>query len=149
MTTAARHGRTWLRWGALLTGMLAVLHLAIIAGGPDWYRFFGAGERMARLAERGSRYPAALTMCIASLLAVSALYGLSGADAIRRLPALRPMLSMIAAVFLARGLLGIPAILLLQGPYFAELRARLPFMIVTSIACVALGVCYAAGAARH
>ena len=26
----------------------ALLHVACIVGGPAWYRFFGAGERMAR-----------------------------------------------------------------------------------------------------
>jgi hypothetical protein len=31
----------------------SILHLACIAGGPEWYRFFGAGERMARMAARG------------------------------------------------------------------------------------------------
>jgi hypothetical protein len=138
----------WLRRGAWLTGAAALLHLAIIVGGPAWYRFFGAGERMARLAAGGAAYPAVLTAGIAGVLGVWALYGLSGAGVIRRLPLLRPALVAIAGVFGARGLLGIPAVLLADGPYAAELRARMPFMVGTSLVCLALGVCYAAGAAQ-
>ena len=140
-------GRVWLRRGAWLTGAAALLHLAIILGGPAWYRFFGAGERMARLAARGAAGPAVLTAGIAGVLAAWALYGLSGAGVIRRLPLLRPALVLIAGVYGARGLLGVPAVLLADGPYAEELRGRMPFVVGTSLACLALGLCYAAGAA--
>lgn len=133
--------------GGLLTATASLLHLAIIAGGPDWYRFFGAGERMARLAARGSPYPAAITAGIAATLAVWALYALSGAGVIRRLPLLRPALLLIAAVFLGRGLLGVPLVLLADDPYANQLRARMTFMVVTSLVCLGLGLCYAIGAA--
>ena len=142
------NGRVWLRWGAWLTGVVALLHLAIIVGGPAWYRFFGAGERMARLAAQGAVYPAVLTAGIAGVLAVWALYGLSGAGVIRRLPLLRPALVLIAVAYAARGLLGVSAVLLGEGPYAAELRERMPFMVVTSVVCLALALGYAAGAAQ-
>jgi hypothetical protein len=134
--------------GGTLTGVAALLHLAIILGGPDWYRFFGAGERMARLAARGSLYPAVVTACIAAVLGVWALYGLSGAGVIRRLPFLRVALALIAAVYLARGILGLPAVMLMEDPYANELKARTTFMGVSSAICIVLGLCYAAGAAR-
>ncbi len=142
---AVSNGRTWLRRGALCTAGAALLHLAIIAGGPAWYRFFGAGERMARMAAWGHPYPALLTAAIAGALGVAALYGLSGAGVVRPLPLLRPVLALVAGVFLARGLLGIPVVLLAPGPYAAELRGRMVFMAVTSAVCVVLGACYAAG----
>jgi hypothetical protein len=147
MRFAMSDGRVWLRWGAWLTGAAALLHVAIIIGGPGWYRFFGAGERMARLVARGAAGPAMLTAGIAGVLAVWTLYGLSGAGVIRRLPLLRPALVLIAGVYAARGLLGVPAVLLAEGPYAEELRGRMPFMVGTSLACLALGLCYAAGAA--
>lgn len=34
----------WLIAGGLLSAAAALLHIAVIVGGPDWYRFFGAGE---------------------------------------------------------------------------------------------------------
>jgi hypothetical protein len=132
----------------LLTGAASLLHFAIIFGGPGWYRFFGAGERMARLSARGSAYPALITAAIALLLGLWALYGLSGAGVIRRLPLLRPALALIAGAYFARGLLGIPAVLLVESPYADELKGRMTFMVVSSLVCVFLGSCYASGAAR-
>lgn len=142
-----RNARRWLLLGGLLTGAASLLHLAIVAGGPDWYRFFGAGERMARHAARGSPVPAAITLGIAAVLAVWALYALSGAGVVRRLPLLGPALALIAAVYLARGALGIPVVLLADDPYANELKGRMTFMAVTSAICIVLGLCYAAGAA--
>lgn len=134
--------------GGALTGAAALLHLAIIVGGPAWYRFFGAGERMARLAARGSIYPAVITACIAGVLGVWALYALSGAGVIRRLPFLRLALVLIAAAYLGRGILGIPAVLFMDDPYANELKGRTTFMVATSAICIVLGLCYGLGAAR-
>lgn len=46
----------------------AILHLYVIWWGPDGYRFFGAGEKMAQMAERGALYPLMLTLLIALIL---------------------------------------------------------------------------------
>jgi hypothetical protein len=40
----------------VLSAAAALLHIAVIVGGAEWYRFFGAGEGMARLAERGGYF---------------------------------------------------------------------------------------------
>jgi hypothetical protein len=140
--------RQWLLAGGLTTGIASLLHLAIIAGGADWYRFFGAGERMARLAARGSPYPTVVTAGIAAVLGVWMLYALSGAGVIHRLPFLRPGLMTIAAIYLARGVLGIPTVLLGDDPYTNELKSRMTFMVISSAICIGLGLCYAAGAAH-
>jgi putative oxidoreductase len=136
-----------LLFGGLLTGVLTLLHVAIVLGGPAWYRFFGAGERMAQLAARGSSYPAMVTATIAAILFVWTLYALSGAGVIRRLPFLRLVLFLIAGILLARGALGIPVVLLVDDPYTLQLRERMTFMIVTSAISTVLGLCYAVGAA--
>jgi putative oxidoreductase len=140
--------RRWLLLGGLLTGAASLLHVAIIVGGPGWYRFFGAGERMARQAARGSPVPAVITAGIAAVLGVWMLYALSGAGVIRRLPFLRLALVLIAAVYLGRGALGIPVVLFASDPYTNELKARMTFMVVSSAICIGLGLCYAAGAAQ-
>lgn len=131
----------------MLTGVASLLHLAMILGGPEWYRFFGAGERMARLAARGSSYPTLITAGIAAILGVWTLYALSGAGIIRRLPLLRLALVLIAAIYLARGVLGVSVVLLVEDPYINELRTRMTFMVVSSAICAVLGLCYAVGAA--
>ncbi|HYH79113.1 MAG TPA: hypothetical protein VEX86_04930 [Longimicrobium sp.] len=132
----------------MLTAAAALLHVGIILGGPDWYRFFGAGERMARMAARGAIYPTIVTAGIAAILGVWALCAFSGAGVIRRLPFLRLALTLIAAVYLARGILGIPAVLAMDAPYMNELKAKTTFMVVSSAICLVLGLCYAVGAAR-
>jgi putative oxidoreductase len=142
-----RNGGRWLRWGAVLTAAASLLHVGIIFGGPGWYRFFGAGERMARLSARGSIYPTLITAGIAAVLGLWALYGLSGAGVIRRLPLLRLALALVAGVYFARGALGIPLVLFVGGPYADELKGRMAFMVVSSLACIFLGFCYAFGAA--
>ncbi|MFC6981197.1 hypothetical protein [Microbulbifer taiwanensis] len=126
--------------------LASVTHIAIIFGGADWYRFFGAGEEMALMQESGSYYPAVLTGFIALVLAIWSLYAFSGAGLMRRLPFIKPALATIAVILLARGFLGIPVVLFSDNPYFAELGSNLAFIIVSSIICLAIGLCYGFGA---
>jgi hypothetical protein len=109
-------GRRWLIGGGILSTLASALHIAVIAGGPAWYRFFGAGEDIARAAERGSIMPVVITLGIASLLALWAAYAFSGAGLIRRLPLLRIALVAITAIYLARGLLIVPVVLFVPYP---------------------------------
>ena len=128
----------WLVTGGLLSAAAALLHLAIIAGGPDWYRFFGAGERMARMAERGSASPTVFAVSIAAVLAVWSAYAFAGAGLIRRLPLMRTALVLISAVYLLRGLVLIPALALHGGEVSA-------FTIWSSLIVLVYGIAYAVG----
>lgn len=101
-------GSGWLIAAALLSGAAALLHLGCIVGGPDWYRFFGAGEGMARAAARGDLRPTLITLAIATVLAVWAAYAASGAGLIPRLPLLRTALVAITAVYLLRAIAFLP-----------------------------------------
>lgn len=98
----------WLMLGAALSAIAAALHLAVIHFGAPWYRLFGAGERMAKLADAGSAYPTVVTSCIAAMLALWALYALSGAGVIRALPMMKPALVAITAIYLLRGFVIVP-----------------------------------------
>ncbi|MES2419836.1 MAG: hypothetical protein V4595_00910 [Pseudomonadota bacterium] len=82
--------------------MAALAHLGCIMGGAAWYRFFGAGERMARQAKRGDIMPTIITFAIAAMLATWSLYAFSGARLIPPLPGLRPGLVAITAIYLLR-----------------------------------------------
>lgn len=108
-------GSRWLAAGGALSLAAALLHLAVIAGGADWYRFFGAGEELARAAEQGSLRPALITLAVASILGLWAAFAFSGAGRLRRLPLLRTALVGISAIYLARGLLLVPVAIYL--PY--------------------------------
>ena len=96
-------GRHWLITAGCLSLAAALVHLATIAGGPEWYLFFGAGEPIAKAAERGSWIPAGVTLAIATILALWGAYAFSGAGLLRRLPLLRTGLVVITAVYLLRG----------------------------------------------
>ena len=101
-------GSSWLIVAAALSAAAALLHLGCIVGGPDWYRFFGAGEGMALAAARGELRPTLITLGIATVLAVWAAYAASGAGLIPRLPLLRTALVAITAVYLIRALAFLP-----------------------------------------
>jgi hypothetical protein len=124
--------------GALLSATAAALHLAVIVFGAPWYRFFGAGEQMARLAEAGSIYPALVTLAIAAMLVVWSLYALSGAGLIAPLPLLRPALCAITAVYLMRGLVIVPL------AWFASASIT-RFWIWSSAICLVYGIVHLVG----
>jgi len=128
----------------MLSGVASLLHIAIIIGGPSWYRFFGAGEEMAQLAENGSTYPIWITAFIAIILAFWSLYAFSGAGIITKLPLLKPALVVITMIYLTRGFLGIP-IVFIDHPYLNELKGEMTFMIVSSVISASYGLIYLKG----
>ena len=93
---------TFLIIGAALSALAALLHVGCILFGASWYRFFGAGEQMARMAAVGHWYPTALTWGIVAILSGWSLYALSGAGVIRRLPFVRLALCIITSIYLLR-----------------------------------------------
>jgi hypothetical protein len=132
----------WLAIGGGLSLAAAIGHLACIVGGPGWYRFFGAGERMARAAERGAYMPHAITLGIAALLAIWAAYAFSGAGLITRLPLLKPALVVVTAIYLLRGMVVFrPS--LLGRPDLSD-----SFLLWSSIIVLAIGTIYAIGTWR-
>ena len=129
----------WLIAGGWLSLAAAVLHLAVIAGGPDWYRFFGAGEGMARAAERGELTPHLITLGIVVMLTIWSAYAFAGAGLIRRLPLMRTALVAISAVYLLRGLVIVPMLLVAEPTAFG---------VWSSLIVLAYGVAYAVGTSR-
>ena len=87
----------------------------MIWGGPDWYRFFGAGERMARAA-----------------------YAFAGAGLLPRLPLMRLALVLISAIYLLRGSVLFLALAVNWG-------GVTPFTIWSSLIVLVYGVAYAVG----
>lgn len=122
----------------ILSAIAALLHIAVIIGGPAWYRFFGAGERMAQMAERGELHPTLVTLGITGVLGVWALYAFAGAGLIRALPLMKPALAAITAVYLLRGLAPIPIFLFRPDMMNA-------FWIWSSLICLGFGLAYLIG----
>ncbi|MES9991571.1 MAG: hypothetical protein ABW098_06420 [Candidatus Thiodiazotropha sp.] len=127
-----------LLWGGLLSLVAALLHIAIIVGGPAWYRFFGAGEALARLAEEGSVLPGTITALIALVLLIWSLYAFAGTGLIRPLPWLKGILMAITAIYLLRGLALLPAALFMP-------QAVDSFLITSSLICLVIGLLHLSG----
>ena len=123
---------------ALCCFAAALAHFGCIVFGGDWYRFFGAGEQMAQMAEQGLWYPTIVTAVLVVLLLVWALFGLSGAGVIKRLPLTKLALILIASIFLIRGVSFVGLM-----PMFPE--NSLTFWLISSGICLFIGGLFAAG----
>jgi hypothetical protein len=123
---------------ALFCTVAALAHAGCIVFGGDWYRFFGAGEPMARMAEQGLWYPIIVTSGIVLILFTWSLYALSGAGVIKRLPLSRLALITITAIFLLRGVSFVGLM-----PVFPE--NSLTFWLVSSAICLLIGGLFAVG----
>lgn len=125
----------------------AAAHIAIVIGGPDWYRFFGAGEEMAQMAARGEAYPVVVTLIIAVVLSVWGFYALSGTGLVRRLPLLKLALIMISFIFCTRGLVGLLMPVLSRDPYV--IATGTTFWIISSGICLVIGALYILGIRKN
>jgi hypothetical protein len=131
----------WLTAAAMLSGAAALLHLACIVGGAPWYRALGAGEHMARAAERGAIFPVVITLFIAIVLLAWMAFALSGAGVIPRLPLTRTALVAICGVLMLRGL-GLP-LMQMSRP---DLSAA--FLYTTAAIVTLFGIIFIMGTVR-
>lgn len=137
------NGQSQLIIAAICSFTASLLHLAIVFGGPDWYRFFGAGEKMAKMAEMGSKQPMITTLIIATILAIWGLYALSAAGVIVRLPLIKTALVLITLIYLVRGLAGLILPFVTSHPAIAQ--NSVTFWMVSSVICTSFGAFYLLG----
>jgi len=128
-----------------LSVCVAGLHVAILFLGGPAYRYFGAGERMARMAERGSIEPTFIAAALILIFAAWAAYAFSGAGLIAPLPRLRLVLLLIGLVYAIRGLFVVPQL----SFWLSAGAAGVPFRhVLFSAASLAVGCIYLLGTAR-
>ena len=96
-------GQLYLILGSTASFIIAAVHVAIILIGPSAYEYFG-GDYLVPLVERGSPFPALLTLGIAFIFVVWGVYALSGAGVTRRLPLMRTALIIVGTLCTLRGL---------------------------------------------
>lgn len=133
----------YLKLAGALSFFASLLHLAIIFGGPSWYRFFGAGERMASLAAKGSPEPMLITLFIAAVLAIWGAYAWSAAGVLPQLPFLKLVLILITCVYLVRGTLGLIAPFVSSHPQITQNSTA--FWIWSSVICLLFGLVHLKG----
>jgi len=122
----------------MLSLIAAAMHVGCIIYGAPWYRFLGAGEEMATLAEQGSKRPTVITSFIVLVLTIWSIYGFSGAGLMGALPLLKLGLVVITTIYLLRGVIGF---LLTMKPMGRSIN----FWIWSSIICSAIGAIHLIG----
>lgn len=140
-------GKYYFYIAAAFSFTISFLHVAIIWGGGDWYRVFGAGEELAIMAESGSLYPLFMTAVIAVIFSVWAFYALSGAGYINKLPLLKAVLCAITAIFIGRGLIGFIAPFISTHPFV--LGNSTTFWMYSSALCLIIGIVYLLGVVKN
>ncbi|MDO6685949.1 MULTISPECIES: hypothetical protein [unclassified Agarivorans] len=133
---------TFLVAAGTLSAIAALMHVGCIVFGASWYRFFGAGEKMALLAEQKSIKPALITSAIVAILSVWALYAYSAATLSFALPYPRIVLVLITLVYLVRGLAGL---LLIKKPMGNTPR----FWLWSSVICLLIGLIHLVGLSQQ
>ncbi len=130
----------------LVTGVItiitAILHAAM-GFSPTVSLYFGAPEVLVQ-----NIYILIIScILIAIIIAAFGLYAISGAGYIRPLPWLKQILATISAVFLFRGFLFIPELMVVSGLLDAPFPVA-PRFVVFSLAIFILGLAYLAGTIR-
>lgn len=131
----------WLLLGGLLSAAAGLLHLGIIVRGAPWYRLFGAGELLARMAEAGQWFPALVTAGIATVLFAWSAYAMAAAGWLvdpGGLPWLKFGVCVITAIYLLRGLVVVPLW------WWAPTQAT-PFWWWSSAICLVYGLVHLLG----
>lgn len=124
--------------GGSLSAFAALLHLGCIYFGAPWYRFFGAGEEMAQLAEQGSIQPTIVTSVIFIILTTWSAYAFSAAGLIKKLPLIRLALILITFIYLARGIAGFFLI-------YQPMGRSAEFWLWSSTICLTIGLIHLFG----
>ena len=120
---------------AILNFIAALIHLAVIFGGPAWYRFFGAGEQLATMAENKSLWPPILTLLITAMLLTWGVYLLAAGQQFPPLPYMYSAVWAITIIYSIRAIYP-----LLAAPWLAFYRT--PFMLWSSLICAAFAVAH-------
>ena len=122
----------------ILNAIAAAIHIGCIIFGASWYRFFGAGEQMAVLSERGSVKPTVITSVIVLIFSIWALYAFSAAGLVGKLPFTRTALIVITFIYFSRGLVGL---FFISNPI-----GRSPkFWLWSSVICLLIGAIHFIG----
>ncbi len=130
--------KTIVQIAVFIAAIGALIHLAAIAGGPTWFRFFGAPPMIVASAEQGGWLAPLVTLLIAALMATCAWYAAAALLWLPRPPLHKTGLAVMAVICIVRALL-LP-VLALSHP---ELRNS--FEVIAALVWFMAGCGYALG----
>lgn len=93
-----------LKLGGYINFLIAIGHLAGLIWAKQMFEVTGVGKEMAELSVVHSSLPYLLTVFAAIIFLIFGLYGLSADNKFKKLPFLKPVIFLIAAIYLFRGL---------------------------------------------
>ncbi len=85
-----------------------------------------------------------VSLIIAAIIALFGLYAISGAGYIRTLPWLKQILVVISGIYILRGLLLIPELLVVMGVFHISIPVA-PRFVVFSLGSLLIGLIYLIG----
>ncbi|MDO9554226.1 hypothetical protein [Rhodonellum sp.] len=94
-----------LRLGGYLNILIAILHIVGIFWADKMFEVTGIADGMALAAQNiHPMYPYFITVVVAIFFFIFGMYGLSADGKIRKLPFLKPVIFLIAGIYLLRGI---------------------------------------------
>lgn len=93
-----------LKFGGYINIMIAIGHIIGLFWADKMFEVTGIGKEMTELAQIHSSLPYLLTIFVAIVFFIFGLYGLSADSKFRQLPFLRPVIYLIAGIYLLRGI---------------------------------------------
>lgn len=129
--------------GGIICFVLSFSQL-IIGFSPSWSLYFGAPEILVQ----NTSLLFFVCLIIAALLTLFGLYSFSGAGRIRKLPFLKQVLIAISIIYIIRGLLLIPNILVITGKIQTSIHVP-PRFVFFSIGSLFIGALFVYGIIRN
>lgn len=93
-----------LKIGGYINILIAIGHIVGLFWADRMFEVTGIGKEMTELAQTHSSLPYLLTIFVAIIFFVFGLYGLSADNKFRKLPFLKPVIFIIAGIYLFRGI---------------------------------------------
>lgn len=93
-----------LKLGVRINILIAIGHIVGLFWADKMFEVTGIGKEMTELAQTHSSLPYLLTIFVAIVFFIFGLYGLSAGNEFRKLPFLKPVIFLIAGIYLLRGL---------------------------------------------
>ncbi len=116
------------------------LFQAVIGFSPSLSLYFGAPDALVT----NIYILIIVSLLIAGIIAVFGLYAISGAGYIRTLPWLKQILVVISAIYILRGLLLVPELLVVFGVFDIPITVA-PRFVVFSLGSLLIGLIYLSG----
>jgi hypothetical protein len=93
-----------LRLGGYINILIAIAHIIGLFWADKMFEATGIGNEMTKLAQTHPSLPYLLTTFVAVVFFIFGLYGLSADNKLKKLPFLKPLVFLIAGIYLMRGI---------------------------------------------